>query len=283
MCSRVSIYNIGYVLLLFFFFKQKTAYEIKECDWSSDVCSSDLIFTDPPYNIGLKYVKKDFKDRKNLPDYLEWLKERVKEMYRVLKPTGSMYIMNYPELNARLIPFLEDELGMHLRRWIVWHYPTNVGHSKKNWTRSHRSILFLTKSKDYTFNRHQILQPFKNPEVGKIKRRIEAGHKGRGAYDKLSLKDIEEIFKTQGYPQDVIEKNLLKNVRKERKIWHNCQLPPELIEIFIKVSSNKGDLILDPFAGTFTTSMVAKKLGRKSIGIELSKKYVRFGKSRLKD
>jgi len=245
--------------------------------------SVDLVFTDPPYNRGIKYVKKDFKDRMKKEDYISWLKERLVQIHRVLKPTGSLYLMNFPEWNARILPFLEDELGMYLRRWIVWHYPTNVGHSKKNWTRSHRSILFLTKGKEYTFNRQNILQPFKNPDVGKIKRRIEAGYKGRGAYDVLRPKDIFEIFKTQGIMDDVVQRNLLKNVRKERKTWHNCQLPPELIEIFIKVSSNPGDLVLDPFAGTFTTSMVAKKLGRRSIGIELSKKYVRFGKSRLRD
>jgi len=242
----------------------------------------DLIFTDPPYNAGLHYIKKDFNDRKKKNDYLIWLKDRLREAHRVLKPTGSMYVMNYPEWNARILPFLEDELKMNLKRWIVWHYPTNVGHSKSNWTRAHRSILFLTKSKDYTFNKNEILQPYKNPDVGKIKDRLAAGFTGRGAYDTLSIKDLFEILEMQGQQRDVIEMNLLKNVRKERKTWHECQLPPELIEVFIKTSSNSGDIVLDPFAGTFTTSMVAKKLGRRSIGIELSKQYVRCGRSRLK-
>lgn len=245
--------------------------------------SIDLVFTDPPYNKKIKYVKKDFKDNKKPKEYLNWLKERLVEVNRVLKPTGSLYLMNYPEWNARILPFLEDELNMDLRRWIVWHYPTNIGHSKKNWTRSHRSILFLTKGKKYTFNRKAILQPYKNLDVEKIKKRLREGYKGRGAYDTLELKDIQEIFELQGQPRDIVKKNLLKNVRLERKTWHNCQLPPELIEIFIKVSSNPGDIVLDPFAGTFTTSMIAKKLGRKSIGIDISKKYTNFGKSRLKD
>ncbi|MFH1917732.1 MAG: DNA methyltransferase [Nanoarchaeota archaeon] len=245
--------------------------------------SVDLIFTDPPYNRNIKYIKKDFIDRKKKVDYLNWMKERLIEMSRLLKPTGSIYLMNYPEWNARLLPFLEDELGLILRRWIVWNYPTNIGHSKKNWTRSHRSILFLTKGKNYTFNRKEILQPYKNPDVGKIKRRIEAGHKGRGAYDAIEMKDIFEIFRLHRQPEDAITMNLLKNVRKERKTWHFCQLPPELIEVFIKVSSNKGDVVLDPFAGTFTTAMVAKKLGRKTTSIELSKRYVNWGKSRLRD
>lgn len=245
--------------------------------------SVDLIFTDPPYNQNIKYVKKDFIDRKPLNDYLNWLKERLREAHRLLKPTGSIYLMNYPELNARILPFLEDELGMILRRWIVWHYPTNIGHSKKNWTRAHRSILFLTKEKEYTFNRNEIIQPYKNPDVGKIKERLERGIKGRGSYDTLDIRDILEIFDIKGQPTDVIKKNLLKNIRKERKTWHACQLPPELIEIFIKVSSNPGDVVLDPFAGTFSTSFIAEKLRRKSIGIDISKRYVRYGKSRLKN
>lgn len=245
--------------------------------------SVDLIFTDPPYNQNIPYIKKDFVDKKKKQDYLNWLRERLTEMHRVLKPTGSMYLMNYPEWNARMLPFIENELGMHLRRWIVWHYPTNVGHSNKNWTRSHRSILFLTKGKDYTFNKEFILQPYKNPTVRKIKKRIEEGHLGRGAYDTLDLNDVLEMLEISEKQTDVIKQNLLKNVRKERKSWHACQLPPELIEIFIKASSNEGDLVLDPFAGTFTTSMAAKKLGRKSIGIEISKQYVNRGQSRLKN
>jgi len=95
--------------------------------------------------------------------------------------------------------------------------------------------------------------------------------------------DLFEMLEMQDGPRDVVLKNILKNVRKERKTWHGCQLPPELIEIFIRVSSNPNDIVLDPFAGTFTTSMVAKQLGRRSIGIELSKKYVNWGKSRLKN
>jgi len=243
--------------------------------------SVNLVFTDPPYNQDIKYIKKYFVDKKSLSDYLQWMKERLREIVRVMKDGGTMYLMNYPELNARLLTFLEDELGLKLRRWIVWHYPTNIGHSNKNWTRSHRSILFLTKGDNYTFNRIEITQHYKNPTVSKIKKRIEEGHLGRASYDVLKPSDILEIFEIQNGLSDVLEINLLKNVRHERKKWHNCQLPPELIEIFIKVSSNKKDIVLDPFAGTFSTLNIAKMHERKSIGIDIAKKYCNYGASIL--
>jgi len=240
--------------------------------------SVDLIITDPPYNIGLKYDKKVFVDRKSTKEYFEWLEKRLEGCARVLKKTGSIYLINYPELNARTLPFLEDKLKLKFRRWMVWNYPTNIGHSKKNWTRSHRSILFLTKGNKYTFNREMALQHYKNPEVKKIKERIAKGSKGRNAYDILRFIDLFELQKGM---IDVQEINLSKNVTKERVKGHPCQLPLPLLRLLVKVSSNEKDTVLDPFAGTFTLSTVAKELNRKSVGIEISKKYCEMGARRL--
>jgi len=241
--------------------------------------SVDLIITDPPYNINLpNYVKKYFSDNKKPDEYFKELKERLKECERVLKKNGTLYLINYPELNARVLPFIEDELKLNLKRWIVWNYPTNIGHSKKNWTRSHRSILFLVKGKDYTFNRQHILQHYKNPEVKKIKEKIASGSKGRTSYDALRFLDLIEL---QEGMVDVQEINLSKNVTKERMNGHPCQLPFPLLELLVKVSSNPGDMLLDPYAGTFSLSVIAKKLNRKSIGIDITKKYCKMGGKRL--
>ncbi len=242
--------------------------------------SVDLIITDPPYNLGLKYVKRYFNDRKKLDEYLNWLKERLKESVKLLKKNGSMYLINYPELDARILPFLEDELKLKLKRWLVWNYPTNIGHSKKNWTRSHRAILFLTKGDNYTFNRQNILQHYKNPEVKKVRERIEKGAKGRTSYDVLRALDLIELQKGM---IDVQEINLSKNVTKTRQKGHPCQLPFPLMELLIKVSSNEGDTILDPFAGTFSLSVIAKKLNRKSIGVDIAKSYCNIGRRRLEN
>lgn len=241
--------------------------------------SIDLIITDPPYNQKLDYGE-GVNDNKHRGEYFSWLKRRLEDIPRILKHSGSFYLISYPEINARILPFLEDELKLKFRRWITWHYPTNIGHSKKNFTRSQRSILFFTKSNNYIFNRKNILQPYKNPEVAKIKKLIEKGSKGRASYCTLKSSDLDEL----GYSLvDFLEINLLKNVSKDRfNGKHPCQLPLGVLKIFIKVSSNKNGIVLDPFAGTFTTSAVADKLNRNSIGIEINKKFLNFGLRRLK-
>lgn len=245
--------------------------------------SIDLIFTDPPYNAKLEYGKT-YKDNLAWKDYYKQALTWFAEYGRILKKSGSVYLMNYPEVNARLLPYLEDEVNLKLQRWITWHYPTNIGHSHKNFTRSQRSILFLTKSRSYTFNRAKVLQPFKNENVGKIKERIKRGIKGRGAYDMLSFLDLVEMryVEKDMSPFDVHDVNLLKNVSKNRLNGeHPCQLPFELIRRFIEVSTKPGDVVLDPFAGTYSTSLVADTLGRNSIGVEINPKYVRLGEKRF--
>ena len=231
--------------------------------------SVDLIITDPPYNVGLDYGKF-YKDRKNKKDYYQWCENWLKECSRILSKKGSLYLISYPEINARLFNFIENELKLNFRRWITWHYPSNIGHSKRNFTRSQRTILFLTKTNKYTFNREYIIQHYKNPEVSKIKERIKKGQKGRGSYDLLRFLDLIEL--NNGLI-DVIDINLVKNISKDRmgtmkkkdEYHHPCQLPLKLLEILIKVSSNEGNILLDPFAGTFTLSKISSDLKRNSM------------------
>lgn len=242
--------------------------------------SIDLIITDPPYNIKLNYGRY-YKDRRPKEEFLEYLKARLKECVRVLKPNGTLYLISYPEINAYLMPFLDEYL--FFKRWLTWHYPSNIGHWPNNYTRSQRSILFYVKNitgKNHIFNKQEIIQHYKNPEVSKIKIRLEKGSKGRGSYDLLRFLDLMEIQKGM---IDVHDFNMLKNVCKDRKLGHPCQLPSGLVELLIKVSSNPGQKVLDPFAGTFMVSLAAKKLKRKSIGIEINPKYVKLGIERLQE
>lgn len=238
-----------------------------------------LVITDPPYNINLKYNR--YKDNLPKEEYYAQLKEVLKELFRILTDDGSLYWVNYPELNARTLPDIE-EVGFIFKRWLTWHYPTNIGVQKGNFTKSQRSILFCTKTKDNYFDKNSVAQPYKNPTVTKVKKRIEAGSKGCAPYDYFNYHTIEQVLQNNG---DVFNINLLKNTSNDRagndKMRHPCQLPLGLLSIFIAASSDKGDIVLDAFAGTFTTNLAAKLLGRKSIGIELDSDYVKLGKKRL--
>jgi len=223
------------------------------------VNSVDLIVTDPPFNIGKNYGN-GFKDRMKKEQYIEWCKQWLKECIRVLKDGGALYLFNYPENNAYLMPFLDEYLNF--RRWMTWHYPVNTGMSPTNFTRSQHSILFYIKGeKPKLFNKKEIAEPYRNPTDKRIKELIKNGSNGKTPYD-------------------VFQFNIVKNVSKS-KTEHPCQLPEKLIEIFIKASSQKYDIVLDPFGGSFTTSVVAKKLERNSISIELNPKFCDIGKKRL--
>jgi len=220
--------------------------------------SVDLVITDPPFNIGKKY--NSYVDRKSKNEYIKWCESWLLECIRVLKEGGAFYLFNYPENNAYLMPFLDNNLTF--KRWMTWHYPTNTGVSPTNFTRTQHSILFYIKGKKpRVFNKKDIAMPYKNPNDKRIKELVKNGSPGRTPYD-------------------VFHFNIVKNVSKD-KTDHPCQIPVPLLEIFIKASSNPGDIVLDPFAGSFSTAAAAKKLGRKSISIEIDKKYIGIGKERL--
>ena len=104
-------------------------------------------------------------------------------------------------------------------------------------------------------------QPYKNPNDKRILERLKNGSNGRTPYD-------------------VFQFNLVKNVSKDKTL-HPCQIPVPLLKIFIKASSNEGDTVLDPFAGSFSTCVASKELNRNSIGIDINLKYVEIGKQRL--
>ena len=173
--------------------------------------SIDLIVTDPPFNIGKKY--NSYADKRSKADYLSWCQSWLLECVRILKNEGSLYLFNYPENNAHLMPFLEEHLTF--KRWMTWHYPTNTGMSPTNFTRTQHSILFFIKGKKpKTFNKNDIAEPYRNPTDKRIQERIRNGSKGKTPYD-------------------VFHFNLVKNVSKDKTL-HPCQIPVQLIELLLK-------------------------------------------------
>lgn len=217
--------------------------------------SVDLVVTDPPFNIGYKY--ETYKDRMSNGEYVNWCKGWLTECIRLMKPGASLYLINYPENNAHILPFIQENLTF--KRWLTWHYPTNIGQSKTNYTRSQHSILFCVKGEDAkTFNSQDVAEPYRNPTDKRIKALIEKGSKGKTPYD-------------------VFVVNRVMNVSEE-KTDHPCQIPISLIETFVLASSNRGDVVLDPFGGSFSTAKACYKNGRSSVSIEIDEKYCDIGR-----
>lgn len=205
-----------------------------------------LVFADPPYNIGMEYGNGSFQDR--LRAYYDQCAEWFRAIHRTLKPGGSFYLMHYPEQCADLLPRLRGTAFV-LQRWITWFYPTNIGQSPNNWTRSQRAILFCTKGPAPAyFNGLADPQPYRNPTDRRIKE---------------NLKTRPGVT-----PYDFWEYNLVKNVSKEKTSWPT-QLPVALVERIIKVSCPPGGIVCDPFMGSGTTAVAAVKSNRRWIGFDI--------------
>lgn len=222
--------------------------------------SIDMIYGDPDYNVGINYAGKNYTKKWN--EYIDWYIELARECMRVIKPTGNLFMINYPKQNAHLrVKYLDD--NAFAVNEYVWIYNTNVGHSPKKFTTAHRSILHATKTKDNHFYKEQVAVPYQNPEDKRIKARIAAGHTGRMPYSWLYF-------------------DLVKNVSKDKTI-HACQIPIGLVELLIKASTKENDLVFILFGGSGNEIILAQHLKRNFISCELHPEYYQMILDRLKN
>ena len=225
--------------------------------------SIDLIFIDPPYNIGKKFHNTHDK-WKNDEDYLKWCYEWIDICIAKLKKSGSMYIMTSTQFMPYFDIYIRNKLSILSR--IIWSYDSSGVQAKKYFGSMYEPILFCVKDdKNYCFNADDILVEAKT-----------------GAKRKLIdyRKSVPTPYNTEKVPGNVWEFARVR-YRMEEYENHPTQKPVAFLERIIKASSNKGDIILDPFSGSFTTSFVAKSLGRNSIGIDISDEYYRIGLRRV--
>lgn len=237
--------------------------------------SVDLAFADPPFNIGYDYDEYD--DRKAADEYLDWSRQWMGAVVRALKPTGTFWLAIGDEYAAELKCIATRELGLTCRNWVVWYYTFGV-HCKAKFTRSHAHLFYFVKdAKNCTFNDAAIRVPSARQLVYGDKR---ADPKGRLPDDTWILRpqDLPDGFKCD---EDVWYFPRVCGTFKERAGWHGCQMPEQLLGRIIKACSNEDELVLDPFGGSGTTLVVAKKLRRKWIGFELSKEYAQQIEKRL--
>ncbi|MFL2871327.1 MAG: DNA-methyltransferase [Pirellulaceae bacterium] len=230
--------------------------------------SVDLIFADPPFNIGYDYDVYD--DSRAPDDFLSWCDQWLAHVSRLLKADGTFWLAIGDEYAAELKVAMQRRHGLHCRSWVIWYYTFGVNCTNK-FSRSHAHLFQMVKDpKQFTFNADAIRVPSARQLVYGDKR---ANPKGRLPDDTWILRpqDLPEGFQpdddTWYFPR-------VAGTFKERKGFHGCQMPEQLLGRIIRSSSNEGETVLDPFGGSGTTLAVARKLHRNYIGFELSTEYV---------
>lgn len=232
-----------------------------------DEDSIDLIICDGPYGV----TSFDWDKITNIQEFNLNL---LKLFSRVLKPGGSLYLFG----KDNCIDFIDYTKYLKLNRRIVWYQPSRLAQGKFNYTNNYDIIAYFSKGKASTFNLDDI----------RVEQLVELEHRKRcekvpsvmnGTYGKTKFNDKG---KNPGDVWGDIKQLTYKS--KElvgRELLNTIQKPVKLIERLVLASSNKGDLVLDPFSGVGTTAVVCEKLSRRFIGFEVNKEYIHLSKSRL--
>jgi DNA modification methylase len=232
--------------------------------------SPHLIVADPPYNYGQSYSGYDDIQ----PGFDNMLRKYLEAMCKCLRDDGSIFIFIPDEWVSLVDIYVRTEAFMHRRSWIVWYYTFGVN-CKNNFTRSHTHILYFTKSKkNFTFNKDAV--PSQRQLIGD-KRAAEGGRHADNTWI-LHPSQLPGAFDDCN---DVWLQSRICGTFKEREAHSPNQLPLALIERIVKVASNPGELVLDPFLGTGTTAVACKKLDRHFIGCDVSEECVKKSKERV--
>jgi site-specific DNA-methyltransferase (adenine-specific) len=242
-----------------------------------DSGSVHLAFADPPFNIGYQYDVYD--DRRACEEYLAWSRRWMEGVHRVLRPDGTFWLAIGDEYAAELKVIAQREIGFHCRSWVIWYYTFGVNCTRK-FSRSHAHLFHFVKDAErFTFNAH-------DPAV-RVPSARQLVYADARANPKGRLPDDTWILRPQDVPdgftaaEDTWYFPRVAGTFKQRAGFHGCQMPEQLLGRIIRVSTNENDIVFDPFTGSGTTLAVAKKLGRRWLGTELSSDYVAKAEARL--
>lgn len=213
--------------------------------------SFDLIVADPPYNLGKDYGNSQ--DYKQFDDYIVFSRTWLKQACRILKPAGTLYVFMGVRFISYLYDLMERECGLNFNSWICWHYTQGLGKTR-GFSPRHDDILMFTRTTRHKFNLDAVRVPQKY---------YRSRNNMRGAN-----------------PGDVWQFSHVHYCNENRQP-HPTQKPEGLIERMVLASSEEGDWVLDPFAGSGTTLRVCQQLQRNVMGIELNPEYVSNIHSRL--
>ncbi len=235
--------------------------------------SISLIFADPPYNLsgkslnlknnktgGAFYKVNEKWDIFDYDEYLNFTYQWINACINVLKPNGSLYI-SCTQHNLGEVLIVGKNLGLKLNNILTW-YKVNAmpNITKRTFTHSTEFVVWFVKGKNWIFN-YDIVKKI-NPN----KTKKGEDKQMRDFWDFIKLPIVQGKERLRG---------------ENGRALHPTQKPEKLLEIIIQASSNKGDIVLDPFFGTGTTGIVAERLERKWIGIEINEEYTELAKKRF--
>jgi site-specific DNA-methyltransferase (adenine-specific) len=238
--------------------------------------SVDLVFADPPFNIGYDYDVYD--DKQEHREYLDWSRKWISAVYHALKPSGTFWLAIGDEYAAEL-KLASQEIGFHPRSWVIWYYTFGVN-CKHKFSRSHAHLFYFVKDpQQFTFRAEELENRIPSARQ-LVYADSRANPTGRLPDDTWVLRpqDLADCFTTA---EDTWYFPRVAGTFKERAGFHGCQMPEQLLGRIIKLCSHEGELVLDPFSGSATTVAVAKKLGRRWLAFDLSEEYAQRGRARL--
>jgi len=242
--------------------------------------TAKLIVTSPPYNLGKKYESKT-----QIGDYLDFQNHVIDQLIRVLRHDGSIcwQVGNFVE-NSEVFPL--DILyynhfkkhGLKLRNRIIWRFNHGL-HANKRLSGRYETILWFTKSDNYTFNLDSVRIPSKYPG----KRHFKGPKRGLPSCNPLGKNpsDVWE-FVAKEWDEELWDIPNVKANHPEKTI-HPCQYPIELIERCVLALTNEDDWVLDPYCGVGSALIAALKNNRMAIGIDKETEYIFIAKQRIKD
>lgn len=223
--------------------------------------SFDVTFADPPFNLKKKY--NSYKDKNSEDEYIFWCKKWLFEMVRITKPSGSIFVHNIPKWLIYYGSYLNDIA--FFKHWIAWDAMSSpLG---KTLLPNHYGILYYAKSKTPKFYD------------------IRTGYK-RCRHCKYTYQDYggkKNLMHPYGPILSDVWTDIHRIKHKTRRDEHPCQLPVHLVERLLLFSSDENDIIFDPFVGTGTTAIAAKKLGRRFIGIDVDKSYAEIAQKKISE
>jgi site-specific DNA-methyltransferase (adenine-specific) len=244
-----------------------------------------LVFADPPFNMGVGYDKHD--DNQDVEEYHNWCAEWIAAAYDVLHRYGSFWIAINDE-NVSELDVMTKGVGFHKRAHVTWYYTFGVS-CTKNFARSHTHLLYYTK--------HRTKFTFNSDDSGlRVPSARQLVYNDKRANPKGKLPDNTWILS----PFD-LENAFIHSKRRKDKQWLDTwiasrvcgtfhehvdgalnQMPQEVMKRIVRACSKPGDLVLDPFGGTFSTGEAAISLGRNFHGFDISADYCKRGRARLK-